>query len=57
MRCSFLEFDRLSRFAEDVYPIIFQRENETRIKRGIQDFYMNYVLVPADKATYNVIVV
>ena len=27
------------------------------IKRGIQDFHMNYVLVPADKAANNVVVV
>ena len=26
-------------------------------KRGIQDFHMNYVLVPADKAANNVVVV
>ena len=26
-------------------------------KRGIQNFYMNYVLVPADKAANNVVVV
>ena len=28
-----------------------------RLKRGIQDFHMNYVLVPADKAANNVVVV
>ena len=27
------------------------------LKRGIQDFYMNYVLVPVDKAANNVEVV
>ena len=27
------------------------------VKRGIQDFHMNYVLVPADKAANNVVVV
>ena len=27
------------------------------LKRGIQDFHMNYVLVPADKAANNVVVV
>ena len=27
------------------------------LKRGIQDFHMNYVLVPADKAVNNVVVV
>ena len=27
------------------------------LKRGIQDFHMNYVLVPADKAAINVVVV
>ena len=27
------------------------------LKRGIQDFHMNYVLVPEDKAANNVIVV
>ena len=27
------------------------------LKRGIQDFHMNYVLVPADKAAKNVVVV
>ena len=27
------------------------------LKRGIQDFHMNYVLIPADKAANNVIVV
>ena len=27
------------------------------IKRGIQDFHMNYVLVPIDKAANNVVVV
>ena len=27
------------------------------LKRGIQDFHMNYVLVPADKAAYTVVVV
>ena len=27
------------------------------LNRGIQDFYMNYVLVPADKAANNVVVV
>ena len=26
------------------------------LKRGIQDFHMNYVLVPADKAANNVVV-
>ena len=28
-----------------------------RLKRGIQDIHMNYVLVPADKAASNVVVV
>ena len=27
------------------------------LKRGIQDFHMNYVLCPADKAANNVVVV
>ena len=27
------------------------------LKRGIQDFHMNYVLVPADKAANNVVAV
>ena len=27
------------------------------LKRGIQDFHMNYVLVPVDKAANNVVVV
>ena len=27
------------------------------LNRGIQDFHMNYVLVPADKAANNVVVV
>ena len=27
------------------------------LKRGIQDFHMNYVLVPADKAANNIVVV
>ena len=27
------------------------------LKRGIQDFHMNYVLVPADKAANNVVVI
>ena len=27
------------------------------LKRGIQDFHMNYVLVPADKTAYNSVVV
>ena len=27
------------------------------LKRGIHDFHMNYVLVPADKAANNVVVV
>ena len=27
------------------------------LKRGIQDFHMNYVMVPADKAASNVVVV
>ena len=27
------------------------------LKRGIQDFHMNYVLVPADKAANDVVVV
>ena len=27
------------------------------LKRGIQDFHMNYVLVPSDKAANNVVVV
>ena len=27
------------------------------LKRGVQDFHMNYVLVPADKAANNVVVV
>ena len=27
------------------------------LKRGIQDFHMNYILVPADKAANNVVVV
>ena len=27
-----------------------------RLKQGIQDFHMNDVLVPADKAAYNVVV-
>ena len=27
------------------------------LKRGIKDFHRNYVLVPADKAAYNVVVV
>ena len=29
----------------------------SHLKRGIQDFHMNYVLVPADKAANNVVVV
>ena len=29
----------------------------SHLKRGIQDFPMNYVLVPADKAANNVVVV
>ena len=28
-----------------------------RLKRGIKDFHLNYVLVHADKAAYNVVVV
>ena len=28
-----------------------------QLKRGIQEFHMNYVLVPADKAANNVVVV
>ena len=28
-----------------------------QLKRGIQDFHMNYVFVPADKAANNVVVV
>ena len=37
------------------YPLnlIFFRH----LKRGIQDFHMNYVLVPADKAADSVVVV
>ena len=27
------------------------------LKRGMQDFHMNYVLVPADKAANNVVVI
>ena len=27
------------------------------LKRGNQDFHMNYVLVPADKAVHNVVIV
>ena len=27
------------------------------LKRGIQDFHVNYVLVPADKAANNIVVV
>ena len=29
----------------------------SHLKRGIHDFHMNYVLVPADKAANNVVVV
>ena len=29
----------------------------SHLKRGIQDFHMNHVLVPADKAANNVVVV
>ena len=33
------------------------RSSFCHLKRGIQDFHMNYVLVPADKAAKNVVVV
>ena len=33
------------------------RSSFRHLKRGIQDFHMNYVLVPADKAANNVVVV
>ena len=33
------------------------RNEKVILKRGILDFHMNYVLVPADKAANNVVVV
>ena len=33
------------------------KSSQRHLKRGIQDFHMNYVLVPADKAANNVVVV
>ena len=38
------------------YPIN-PKSSFRHLKRGIRDFHMNYVLVPADKAAYNVVVV
>ena len=41
-------------------PVVYGTSNNwglRHLKRGIQDFHMNYVLVPADKAANNVVVV
>ena len=36
---------------------IFQKTGFRHLKQGIQDFHRKYVLVPADKAANNVVVV
>ena len=44
----------ISIFTSDLYHFLASFRH---LKRGIQDFHMNYVLVPADKAANNVVVV
>ena len=37
--------------------LLIPKSSFTHLKRGIKDFHVNYVLVPADKAANNVVVV
>ena len=49
---------RISFYSHDTHLLPPKFESSFRhLKRGIQDFHMNFVLVPADKAANNVVVV
>ena len=49
---------RISFYSCNTYILLPKPKSSFRhLKRGIQDFQMNYVLVPADKASNNVVVV
>ena len=49
---------RISFYSRDTHLLPPKPKSSFRhLKRGIQDFHMNYVLVPADKAANNVVVV
>ena len=62
-----VEPDALKEWKINIFKIIDTRNTHLlppkpkssfrHLKRGIQDFHMNYVLVPADKAANNVVVV
>ena len=48
---------RISFFSRNAHLLPLKPKSSFRdLKRGIQDFHMNYVLVPADKAANNVVV-
>ena len=49
---------RISFYSRNTYLLPPRPKSSFRhLKRGIQDFHMNYVSVPADKAANNVVVV
>ena len=49
---------RISFYSRNTHLLPPKHKSSFRpLKQGIQDFHMNYVLVPADKAAKNVIVV
>ena len=48
---------RISFYSHNTHLLPPKPKSFRHLKRGIQDFHMNYVLVPADKAANNVVVV
>ena len=52
-----LFFQSSGLFVQSSSIIPVPKSSFRHLKRGIQDFHMNYVLVPADKAANNVVVV
>ena len=48
---------RISFYSRNTHLLPPKPKSFRHLKRGIQDFHMNYVLVPADKAANNVVVV
>ena len=49
---------RISFYSRNAHLLSFKPKSSFwHLKRGIQDFQMNFVLVPADKAANNVVVV
>ena len=49
---------RISFYSRNTHLLaLISKSSFRHLKRGIQDFHMNYVMVPADKAVKNVVVV